>query len=415
MIISTEEQIKSLKNVKLVVGNGFDLHCGLRTSYKHYFWFYRRLYEPIIKWYSSINESFQKGENISKSKLNIPFIDSLNVWDYFFAITYVEKNAAFSKWCDVENLIFFSLVTLKEKEDIQDKQEAQFILKARHISPVNWRESFKLFYLDKNVFDCNGVMSAVLKKFINSTENFYRFLLEELIKFEERFGSFITAQIEKDITPGWPSTHIFNSKYKECINQTIENLCGEESIESIDSFNYSYFCDDDNLNNKIHHINGNSQFPIFGIDSASSINDDVFIFTKTNRRIELEIDTSLIDVINFDFDNLFIYGHSFNEADYNYFFPVFDKMRLLDGSHDSKVVVCYSEEQDNKEIEQLKKSFYRMIIEYSKYFNADATRSLDSLSTSGRIIFYEVPKIKQNSITMNYTHFDSPWDGFEEL
>ena len=31
------EFIKSLQKVKIVIGNGFDLYCGLKTKYKDYF------------------------------------------------------------------------------------------------------------------------------------------------------------------------------------------------------------------------------------------------------------------------------------------------------------------------------------------------------------------------------------------
>lgn len=34
---SKREIINELKNVKLVIGNGFDLYCGLKTSYSDYF------------------------------------------------------------------------------------------------------------------------------------------------------------------------------------------------------------------------------------------------------------------------------------------------------------------------------------------------------------------------------------------
>lgn len=35
--MTKEEMIKDLKNVKLVIGNGYDLHCGLESSYADFF------------------------------------------------------------------------------------------------------------------------------------------------------------------------------------------------------------------------------------------------------------------------------------------------------------------------------------------------------------------------------------------
>ena len=32
-MLSKKEVINNLKNVKLILGNGFDLHCGLKSKY----------------------------------------------------------------------------------------------------------------------------------------------------------------------------------------------------------------------------------------------------------------------------------------------------------------------------------------------------------------------------------------------
>ena len=36
-MLSKKEVINNLKNVKLILGNGFDLHCGLKSKYSDYF------------------------------------------------------------------------------------------------------------------------------------------------------------------------------------------------------------------------------------------------------------------------------------------------------------------------------------------------------------------------------------------
>lgn len=403
------DQIKELNNVKLIIGNGFDLHCGLRTSYKHFFWLYNNLYQPIIEWYENIKIIFDKGEGVSEKNLDIPYIERLNVWDYFFSIHFVEKGIE-ERWCDVENVISYSLMTFKE--NIDNKEDAVSILIAKHHSPINWNEVHRLLLSNEKITDCNGVMSVILKKRFSGFDKYYRFLLDQLNDFEIRFGKFIEEQIEKDISPGWSSTHVFNSKYSECVRQTINNLCGEESISSIDTFNYSYF-ENESLRNKTHHINGDASFPIFGIDSVDSVEDTRFAFSKTSRRIELEINSYETDKALFEFDDIIIYGHSFNKADFNYFFPVFDRAKLLSGADSSKIVVCYSEEQSDEDVKKLKNDFCKMIIEYGRYSGANPPRLLDTLSTSGRIMFYMVPRIEMNRIMRTPTIFDSPWDGYE--
>ena len=42
------KHIKSLEKVKLVLGNGFDLHCKLQSSYNDYYLENRTKYDEII-------------------------------------------------------------------------------------------------------------------------------------------------------------------------------------------------------------------------------------------------------------------------------------------------------------------------------------------------------------------------------
>ena len=42
--------VKSLRKVKIVIGNGFDLHCGLKSSYEDYFDYYKHKYDYIKSW-----------------------------------------------------------------------------------------------------------------------------------------------------------------------------------------------------------------------------------------------------------------------------------------------------------------------------------------------------------------------------
>ena len=52
---STEnEYLFNLRNVKLVLGNGFDLHCGLKTRYKDFFEF-DNTKDELKNWYEKID------------------------------------------------------------------------------------------------------------------------------------------------------------------------------------------------------------------------------------------------------------------------------------------------------------------------------------------------------------------------
>ena len=88
------------------------------------------------------------------------------------------------------------------------------------------------------------------------------------------------------------------------------------------SFNY----DDVDIieyNKILHNINGNIRNPIFGIDSTlCDVDNPKFIFTKTNRRLELDMieDRHFVDA---KFEEIVVFGHSLNKSDYNYFFSSF--------------------------------------------------------------------------------------------
>lgn len=93
-----------------------------------------------------------------------------------------------------------------------------------------------------------------------------------------------------------------------------------EFVGYIDTFNYDRPLLG-NMDVNIHNINGNVDNPIFGIDSnAFSSIDERYIFTKTSRRINLDMGESNSD-FNGNFKNAIIFGCSLAPADYSYFLP----------------------------------------------------------------------------------------------
>ena len=56
---------RDIKNVKIVLGNGFDLFCGLKTSYKDYYSFYGKKYAYLSKW---INQEIRFVEERPKAE-----------------------------------------------------------------------------------------------------------------------------------------------------------------------------------------------------------------------------------------------------------------------------------------------------------------------------------------------------------
>lgn len=62
--------IRELKKVKLIIGNGFDLHCNLKTSYRDYFLHSEGKNEYFLNWIDHFkrNVKYYLNESVSNHK-----------------------------------------------------------------------------------------------------------------------------------------------------------------------------------------------------------------------------------------------------------------------------------------------------------------------------------------------------------
>ena len=384
-----QEYIQELKNVKLVIGNGFDLHCGLKTKYSDFFLNDSAKNDCLKYW---INEFKNQAKYYLSFSLwnhksfwrEFIYLDECNIWDFFFFIvSYV--NADSQKewlWCDVEKSIENSLYH-GNKTMSGD-------------SIYNWKYVYNILNGKANKHDDDlYILAAVAyrknnEESFHSIEEFYSFLLSELKKFENNFGEYILNQyftIHNGIK-------VENSFFYKKADLLIRNLCNINNLVSIDSFNYG-FLNLDIVKGKFSNINGNTSNPIFGIDSSAfSSSEPEYIFSKTNRRMEL-------DMLNYDYyerkeyDNVVIYGHSLTVSDYSYFFSIFDKIDIINFTKKSVIVFAYSIYDPNKKEKikaDLRSAISNLFKEYSKYKGNSEypNRLLDGLTTQGKVLLYEV-------------------------
>ena len=371
--MTREEQVKRFKNVKLVIGNGFDLHCNLKTSLKDYFNYNKKKNNKI---YETINKNIYKIRN--SNSLNISDYEQINIkqtniWDFYFNNLYYHNNEY--RWCDVEEGILNSF---------RDDEYPSF-----------WKEVFRSY---SNYKDAISRFYAIIayqrngnKKFKNRTD-YYDFLLKELNEFEKDFGKYIKSQ--HSVNQDCKNNNIKESEFITLAIRTIEQLCSLDNLVSIDSFNYDSI-NDSRIKNKIYNLNGDCDNPIFGIDSNAFEADDYrYIFTKTNRRMELDM-IKKEERVTVPFDNVVIYGHSLNKADYNYFFALFDKLNLIDSSNNSKVVFAYSLYPGSKP-EDIRKNYRsgisQLFCSYSTYIGktTEPNRLLDLLTLEDKVFIYEI-------------------------
>lgn len=379
------EFVKSLSKVKIVVGNGFDLYCGLDTKYSDFF-------EGNYDKYSYIKRLF--AEYLSKELDELSFsdkeIEDYNVWDLFFALNSPDEPKNSNRnWCDIERMMLFSF------QDIQTEKPEQLYL--FFSSKVQWKTIKGIASNNKTASNHEDAFVSLfakerIKHLRNDPKSFYDFLLNDLKIFEKNFGEFIDKQIHYEFPKGFYMDAI-NTNYLCLAEATINKLCDINNLVVIDTFNYSDMCIE-NLKCPIQHINGSYLNPIFGIDSSFEPDDECFIFTKTARRIDSDMFEQSFERKP-DFENVVIFGHSLNEADYSYFFPLFDNLNLLDSLANNVVVFAYSiydEKQERTIKSTLRKSISNIMFAYAKSKGvSEPQRFLDSLSTQNRIVTYELP------------------------
>ena len=392
-MISKKELIHNLKNVKLVIGNGFDLHCGLKSKYSDYFIYYKAKYEYIKKWIISFGSEIIANRFIGKPfyELGETFerFDEVNVWDIIFEILSDEESFDF-RWCDIETAMIDCLT-----DSAIDK------IKIPH-QKVNLLDVYNTIQ-DPDI-DIGGVTPNFLalvtfvfrkrdfKSFADKTD-YYEFLLNELRKFEINFGKYIKRQ--HDYFDHFINHH--NSDYDYKATETIKLLCNADNLISIDSFNYGAFSNE-KLDALLRNINGNLNMPIFGIDTTRFRSSDTrSIFSKTNRRMELDM------LVNStyeqkEFDNVVVFGHSLSRNDYSYFYPLLDKLNMTDFSANNRIVFAFSifDEKRSYAIKaEHRKAINQLFTSYARYkgFNEEPERLLDALTTQGRILTYEISSI----------------------
>ena len=156
----------------------------------------------------------------------------------------------------------------------------------------------------------------------------------------------------------------------------------------------------------IDNINGDTKNPIFGIDSnLFSPLDIEYRFTKIDRRMTLDMESDYMKELK-SFDNLIFFGHSLNEQDYGYLFPLLDAVELNDNNINKKIVFAYyiyNKEEAQKIKINIKKQVQKLIYEYGKSKGNNDNRLLERLWNNQRIILYEIDNSVENKMrSSNY-------------
>lgn len=329
-LTNSERNEKMNQNRLLVLGNGFDLACGLNSTYADFFaWRFKKILEENnyaisdpennADIFSLTRELYKSNtKNLEKFATN-PNLTPWNFWDIIF----LSQNAsdsplmADSNWCDIESTIkkAVTAILFNKGDNAYNEERIDKYL----ISPVDQLINTLRLYPDK--------------------AHLATFLLSELNKFEKVFSTYIKQ--EKD-----------NKDYQARVNEVLKELLTPPFLleashqkkamkhkNSILSFNYSLSNDDDFINDvsidrwiNIHGYVGSkgnmdASLPIFGIDSTDiDENDPRIIFTKTFRVANGVV--NYVQPLPKQVDSISFYGHSLSQADYSYFESLFDTYHI---------------------------------------------------------------------------------------
>ena len=421
--MENNEAIKQL----LIIGNGFDLACGLKSSYTDFF----------------------------KEYLTSPSnLDSKSYWNKFFKYLSNSKNSEKDySWTDIETQIFLQLLHIDFlyennllKIDFYDNKkqlidEINLILKTKGSkielsSDLIKRTYFLLFSRVENSF---------FEESIN-LNHIFDVIKHDLIDLEKHFNEFLTNQIliangKSETTKELSGTVFHKNDYfiksrillltlllfytdintTNYVAQNLEDLQNESgSMSLIDhlldirylsnsgviksyvlSFNYTQPYQVSNQRNI--HGNLNDKNIIFGIDYDkvnTFFSNQPTQFTKSYRILENKLNSDM--VIPSDIDKILFYGHGLGEADYSYFQAIFDTVDLY---HSNTQLVFFwnnfnEEDQYKIQVERVT----NLIEKYGQTFaNKDHGRNLfTKLLLENRIIFEQINL--EDVWNLNYLH-----------
>lgn len=414
----------------LIIGNGFDLQSGLKSSFTDYFnnkfsKDTQKILTNILEQFNELKKTtFSQGYRINILNMNystdktkkdneeklqkmvednnnntlnflpkpneiffnfdekeLKLLHKLSFWDFVF---FYQSNGGKSSenWYDVENTIYN---ILKDEDFLK--------------YTFNIGLSYNLYSFLSNLF--LSVFPNTRYTFPNNSA--FSFLRSELLIFEKDFKEYLSNEIKDNVVYDYKSEKllaILLDKKFTSINYLLSDV-------NILNFNYtnpfkkqvSFF--NFSKPRTIKNIHGTlvKNNIIFGIDPKGIRTDDCrYIFTKTYRQLTSNLASSE-QFLNFNSQNsniLIFYGHSLNSSDYSYFEAIFDKLNLYDSS--TKLIFKYSIYTEKKrEIITLEyiDRITKLLEEYaSTLSNKDHKDNLVSrLLLENRLIIQEVPNL----------------------
>lgn len=313
----------------IILGNGFDLQCGLRSKFSDFF--------------KARSERMESLSPYTPEEWDELVADGgLTLWDFI-----LEANAD-SPWCDIEDVI--ERWVLSASESVSDSSLFSQTLEFTKFCPFiggstnsihdqgesNWEKG------DHKLGDVARYIWALHPEIRSkgyTKESFMSTLRQELTKLEAAFSEYLKSEVENNDEYAKQCCELYRAI--ECDGKKTGE--GFRSSTSVLSFNYTdqiESCFDGGEDGVCVNIHGKLGGEIiFGIDGKDCMdNSDAVGFTKTFRlmrrggtRTNKLINTAGGPALQDATDIIKFYGHSLGKADYSYFQSLFDGVSLYEG------------------------------------------------------------------------------------
>lgn len=418
--MENNESIKQL----LIIGNGFDLACGLKSSYKNFF------------------DNYLKAISSTNSKM---------YWErYFQKTSYLNNNNDDYSWTDIETQIFIQLQNvefliennlLKYKYYLNEdelKEQINLILTESNKN-TTLDSLMNTFYLLYSIFEysiidnplkLNNVLTKIKNDLLKLEKQFTNYLSNEIqnanskietnnetattiftensyfIKSRILFATLLLFHINVNDTPlSVPSIEILQKFVNSnLLTETldVDSLSNFGIVENyVLSFNYTKPFPFPNLRNI--HGNLNNWNIIFGIDYDkvnTFFSNQPTQFTKSYRILENKLNSDM--TIPSDLNKILFYGHGLGEADYSYFQTIFDTVDLYHGN--TQLVFFWNNFNEEDQYKIQVERVTNLIEKYGQTFaNKDHGRNLfTKLLLENRIIFEQINL--EDVWNLNYLH-----------
>lgn len=399
MSFSNENQ--SLKQL-IVLGNGFDLACGLKSTYSDFFdYIYGQKTvnntSPNNFWYK-IFQNYKEDTIENWADIEEQILVQLKNIEYLYKEGFLKSG----DW--IETQIGYNFP--KERlENISGKSisQSQFNTRVNVFKLLNNSYVSSELKLQKTLKEHLYILEDDFRKYLlsitkenSNIETYYKYYMKSkvLYKYIQLCNS--SESHNSDLVSKLENTTMYNhspqiNKFDETLSEIYKDKNSDENL--ILTFNYTKVRDVENIRN-IHGDLDNGNI-IFGIDYDklnNNFNKAPIEFSKSYRVLENGL-TSTFDISS-DIDIIKIYGHGLGKADYSYYQSIFDSVDLYHGK--TKVLFFWSG-YEGKEKEQIHKDFVKgvtnLIEEYGTTFsNKDHGRNLfTKLLLENRLTIEEIP------------------------